>query len=155
MFGLIKLITVIQRVKNSKVEVEGQIVGEIGYGLNILLGIEKLDNKEDVDFLTKKISKFRIFPDGNKNMNLSIQDINGSALVISQFTLCADWRKGNRPGFSTSASPEIANDLYEYFIQNLKLHNISVKTGVFGAKMDVYILNDGPVTFVLNSKEYK
>ena len=111
------------------------------------------DNKNDVEFLTKKISAFRIFPDENKSMNLSIQDIKGEALVISQFTLCADWRKGNRPGFSHSAKPEIANTLYEYFIQQLKSYNIPVQSGAFGETMAVQILNDGPITFVLNSKE--
>lgn len=147
------MIAVLQRVKSSKVEVDNQIIGQIGYGLNILLGVVDSDKKSDVEFLTKKISAFRIFPDEKKAMNLSIQDINGSALVISQFTLCADWRKGNRPGFSHSAKPDIANELYKYFIQQLKNYNIPVQSGSFGATMAVHILNDGPVTFVLNSKE--
>jgi len=147
------LIAVLQRVKNSKVVIENEIVGEIEIGLNILLGVAGDDEKVDAEFLAKKISAFRIFPDENRNMNLSIKDVNGSALVVSQFTLCADWRKGNRPGFSTAGKPDIANDLYEYFMKELKNYNVPVQSGTFGAMMDVHILNDGPVTFVLNSKE--
>jgi D-aminoacyl-tRNA deacylase len=147
------LIAVLQRVQYSKVMVHNEIVGKIGKGLNILLGVSDGDNFTDADFLTKKISTFRIFPDQNHNMNLSIQDVNGSALVISQFTLCADWKKGNRPGFSNAANPEKANELYKYFIQELGKYNIPIQSGIFGAMMEVHILNDGPVTFVLNSKE--
>lgn len=147
------MIAVLQRVQNSKVVVNNEIVGKIGIGLNILLGVLEDDNFMDADFLTKKISTFRIFPDENRNMNLSIQDVNGSALVISQFTLCADLKKGNRPGFSNAANPEKANELYKYFIQELGKYNIPIQSGTFGAMMDVHILNDGPVTFVLNSKE--
>ena len=147
------MIAVLQRVKNSKVVIENEIVGEIEIGLNILLGVAGDDEKVDAEFLAKKISAFRIFPDENRNMNLSIKDVNGSALVVSQFTLCADWRKGNRPGFSTAGKPDIANDLYEYFMKELKNYNVPVQSGTFGAMMDVHILNDGPVTFVLNSKE--
>ena len=147
------MIAVLQRVKNSKVVVKNEIVGEIEIGLNILLGVAGDDEKVDAEFLAKKISAFRIFPDENRNMNLSIKDVNGSALVVSQFTLCADWRKGNRPGFSTAGKPDIANELYEYFMKELKNYNVPVQSGTFGAMMDVHILNDGPVTFVLNSKE--
>ena len=143
----------LQRVQNSKVEVDGKIIGQIAKGLNILLGVSKDDEFADADFLTKKISAFRIFPDENHNMNLSIQDVNGSALIVSQFTLCGDWRKGNRPGFSNVAKTEKANELYEYFIQELGKYNIPIQSGIFGAMMNVHILNDGPVTFVLNSKE--
>lgn len=147
------MIAILQRVKKSKVVVDGNIIGEIGNGLNILLGVANDDEKSDSDFLTKKISKFRIFPDKNRNMNLSIQDVKGSALVISQFTLCADVKRGNRPGFSYTAKPEIAIELYEYFMQKLKNYDIHVESGSFGAMMDVHLINDGPVTFVLNSKE--
>ena len=153
MCGLVNLIAVLQRVRNSKVEINGKIIGQIGIGLNILLGIVKNDKKEDVDFLTNKISKLRIFPDMNNNMNLSIQDINGSVLVISQFTLCANLKKGTKPGFSYSEKPKIANKLYEYFIKKIKKYNIPVECGSFGSKMDVHLINDGPVTFILNSKE--
>ena len=147
------MIAVLQRVKNSKIVVDGIIIGKIGNGLNILLGVANDDEKKDVDFLAKKISKFRIFSDKNHNMNLSIQDIKGSALVISQFTLCADVKRGNRPGFSYTAKPEIASELYEYFIQKLKNYDIPVESGSFGEKMEVHLINDGPITFVLNSKE--
>ena len=147
------MIAVLQRVQHSKVVVENETTGEIESGLNILLGVVEDDEKVDAEFLAKKISAFRIFPDENRNMNLSIKDVNGSALVVSQFTLCADWRKGNRPGFSTAGNPDIANELYEYFMKELKNYNIPVQSGIFGAMMDVHILNDGPVTFVLNSKE--
>ena len=147
------MIAVLQRVKSSKVVVKNEIVGEIEIGLNILLGVAGDDEKVDAEFLAKKISAFRIFPDENRNMNLSIKDVNGSALVVSQFTLCADWRKGNRPGFLTAGKPDIANELYEYFMKELKNYNVPVQSGTFGAMMDVHILNDGPVTFVLNSKE--
>ena len=146
------MIAVLQRVQYSKVVVENEIVGKIDIGLNILLGVSAEDEKADADFLAKKISAFRIFSDENRNMNLSIRDVNGSALVVSQFTLCADWRKGNRPGFSNAAKPEKANELYEYFMEELEKYEISVQSGTFGAMMDVHILNDGPVTFVLNSK---
>ncbi|MAJ45065.1 MAG: D-tyrosyl-tRNA(Tyr) deacylase [Candidatus Marinimicrobia bacterium] len=147
------MIAVLQRVQQSKVVIEGKTVGKIESGLNILIGVYKNDNKIDVEFLAKKISSFRIFPDKNHNMNLSIQDVNGSALVISQFTLCADWRNGNRPGFPLAAKPGKANELYELFINELESYGIIVQSGRFGSMMDVYILNDGPVTFVLNSKE--
>ena len=147
------MIAVLQRVKKSKVVVDGNIVGKIWNGLNILLGVADDDEISDADFLTKKISKFRIFPDKNCNMNLSIQDVKGSVLVISQFTLCADLKRGNRPGFSYTAKPEIANELYEYFIKKLKNYDIPVESGSFGATMEVHLINDGPVTFVLNSKE--
>lgn len=146
------MIVVLQRVQNSKVVVENEIIGKIDIGLNILLGVSAEDEKADADFLAKKISAFRIFSDENRNMNLSIRDVNGSALVVSQFTLCADWRKGNRPGFSNAAKPEKAKELYEYFMEELEKYEISVQSGTFGAMMDVHILNDGPVTFVLNSK---
>ena len=147
------MIAVLQRVQHSKVLVENETISEIESGLNILLGVAEDDEKVDAEFLAKKISAFRIFPDENRNMNLSIQDVNGSALVVSQFTLCADWRKGNRPGFSTAAKPEKANELYEFFMEELGNYGIPIQSGKFGAMMDVHILNDGPVTFVLNSKE--
>tara|TARA_B100001029_G_scaffold179232_1_gene188031 strand:+ start:3443 stop:3886 length:444 start_codon:yes stop_codon:yes gene_type:complete len=147
------LIAVLQRVHHSKVVVEKKIVGQIDTGLNILLGIVKDDKKNDAEFLAKKISDFRIFADKNRNMNLSIQDVNGSVLVVSQFTLCANWKKGNRPDFLNAAKPEKANELYEFFIKNMKNYGIPVYSGKFGAMMDVHILNDGPITFILDSKD--
>ena len=115
----------------------------------------KDDSETDAQFLADKIFTFRIFPDGDKNMNLSIQDVNGSILVVSQFTLCGDWRKGRRPSFSSSAPPEIAETLYLKFSHLLQDKNIPVRTGQFAAMMDVELINDGPVTFVMDSKDKK
>jgi D-aminoacyl-tRNA deacylase len=147
------LIAVLQRVSESSVSVNNEIIGQIQHGLLILLGVSKEDNESDVNFLVKKISEFRIFQDKKKHMNLSICDVNGSILVVSQFTLCADWRKGRRPSFTKAAKPEYGEMLYNLFINKLSSKGISVKTGQFGATMDVKLINDGPVTFVLDSKE--
>ena len=147
---------VIQRVLHSSVLVDGKTVGEIDQGLNILLGVVENDTEAEADILASKISKMRIFEDENEKMNLSINDIGGSALVISQFTLCADCRKGNRPSFSQSAPPDRARALYEYFTQKLRENGIKkVETGIFAADMQVYIQNDGPVTIILDSDIYK
>ena len=146
------MIAVVQRVKSASVLVEGKIIGKIDQGYLILLGVAKDDTKVDAQFLADKISTFRIFPDGDKNMNLSIQDVEGSILVVSQFTLCGDWRKGRRPSFSSSAPPEKAEQLYLHFSKLLKNNNIPVKKGQFAAMMDVELVNDGPVTFVMDSK---
>lgn len=147
---------VIQRVLNSNVSVDGKIVGEINKGLMILLGVWQNDTKEDADKLIKKIPFLRIFEDENDKMNLSCLDINGEILVVSQFTLCADCSHGRRPSFTRSAPPQEANELYEYFVEQLKKTGVSrVETGVFGADMKVGILNDGPVTIILDSKELK
>lgn len=147
---------VIQRVSNSNVKVDGETVGEIGAGLMILLGVWQNDTEEDADKLIKKIPYLRIFEDENGKMNLSCLDVNGEALVVSQFTLCADCSHGRRPSFTQSAPPDEANRLYEYFVSQLKNAGVSkVETGVFGADMKVSILNDGPVTIILDSKELK
>jgi D-tyrosyl-tRNA(Tyr) deacylase len=146
------MIAVIQRVNSASVTVDDEIISNINQGYLILLGVAKEDTEADAQFLAHKISTFRIFPDGNKNMNLSIQDIEGSILVVSQFTLCGDWRKGRRPSFSSSAPPERAEQLYLHFSKLLKSNNIPVKTGQFAALMDVELVNDGPVTFVMDSK---
>ena len=146
------MIAVVQRVKSASVLVEGKIIGKIDQGYLILLGVVKDDTKVDAQFLADKISTFRIFPDGDKNMNLSIQDVEGSILVVSQFTLCGDWQKGRRPNFSSSASPETAERLYLHFSQLLKSNNIPVHMGQFATMMDVKLVNDGPVTFVMDSK---
>lgn len=147
---------VIQRVINSSVEVDGVTVGKIGAGFNILLGIVKGDSDNEADILAGKVSKLRVFCDSKEKMNLSIMDINGSALVISQFTLCADTKKGNRPSFTISAESSEANRLYECFIAKLKENGISnVQKGVFGANMKVNILNDGPVTIILDTDTWK
>ena len=147
------MIAVVQRVKSASVLVDGKIIGKIDQGYLILLGVAKDDTEEDAQLLADKISTFRIFPDGDKNMNLSIQDVEGSILVVSQFTLCGDWRKGRRPSFSSSASPEKAEYLYLHFSKLVKNNNIPVQIGQFAAMMDVELVNDGPITFVMDSKK--
>ena len=146
------MIAVVQRVNKSWVEVNGDVVGKIGKGLNILLGVEKGDTEEDIDKLLKKIPFLRIFEDEKGKMNLSVIDINGEALVISQFTLAGNVKKGRRPSFENAEEPEKAKKLYELFVKKLSEY-IPVKTGIFAAHMVVYIENDGPVTFIINSKE--
>lgn len=146
------MIAVIQRCSRGKVTVSEKEVGEIGLGLVILLGVQKDDTESDADFLVNKISGLRIFNDENDKMNLSIKDVEGAALVISQFTLCGDTKKGRRPSFINAAAPEDGNRLYEYFMSELEKEDVPVQSGEFGAMMDVELVNDGPVTFVLNSK---
>jgi len=147
------MIAVIQRCSRGKVTVSEKVVGEIDNGLVILLGVQKGDTENDADFLVNKISGLRIFSDENDKMNLSIKDVNGSALVISQFTLCGDTKKGRRPSFIKAATPDDGNRLYEYFISEMKKGGVPIECGEFGAMMDVELVNDGPVTFVLNSKD--
>lgn len=143
----------IQRVKKASVTIEGKIYSEINQGLLILIGIEAEDTQEDIDWLAGKIAKMRIFSDENDAMNLSVQDVEGECLVVSQFTLHASTKKGNRPSFIKAARPEIAIPLYEEFILQLEnITNKSVKTGSFGAMMDVCLINDGPVTIWIDSK---
>ena len=144
---------VIQRVKSASVSVDDKIIGEIATGFLILLGVEQSDTKEDLDYLVKKIIGLRIFKDDNKNMNLSIQDVGGKALVVSQFTLCADTSRGRRPSFIKAANPEEADSMYQQFCEQLTMNNLSVQTGKFGAIMDVSLVNDGPVTIILDSRE--
>lgn len=147
---------VIQRVLNSNVKVDGKTVGKIDKGLMLLLGVWQGDTKEDADKLIKKIPQLRIFEDENEKMNLSCLDVDGEILVVSQFTLCADCSHGRRPSFTQSAPPDEANSLYEYFVKKLNEAGVSkVETGIFGADMKVSILNDGPVTIILDSKELK
>lgn len=137
----------IQRVKRASVTIDGELYSEIGKGILIFLGVEKGDAEDNADKLADKIVKLRIFEDENDKMNLSLADIGGEALIVSQFTLCGDCKKGTRPSFDKSAPPEIAQELYEYFIEQVKNRNISCKTGQFKAMMDVELVNDGPVTF--------
>ena len=145
---------ILQRVKKASVEVGNQITGNINHGLLILLGVEHDDSQEDIDWLIKKVIQLRIFPDEEDKMDLSLQDIEGEALVVSQFTLHASTKKGNRPSFTKSASPEIAEKLYNKFIECLKNKlGPKVYTGRFGANMQVSLINDGPLTFILDSKE--
>ena len=144
---------VIQRVKNASVEIAGQPTQAIGRGLLIFIGIEEADNHEDIEWLVSKIAQLRIFEDEENRMNLDIQQIRGSFLVISQFTLHASIRKGNRPSFIRAAKPEIAVPLYTSFIDQLKEKTgLTLKTGIFGAHMDITLLNDGPVTLTMDSK---
>lgn len=144
---------VIQRVLNSKVEVDNKVVGKIGKGFMVLIGIQHEDTKEIADFLIKKLLNLRVFSDENDKMNLSLKDVNGELLLVSQFTLYADCKKGNRPSFINSAKPEYANELYEYIIEKCKESGFCVQTGIFGADMKVELVNDGPVTIVLDSDE--
>lgn len=140
---------VIQRVINAMVEVEGKMVGQIKQGILIYLGVIREDTKEQADALAEKIANFRIFPDEHGRMNRSLLEVQGEILVVSQFTLAADVKKGNRPGFDCAAAPEIAIPLYEQFIHKLQQLGIHTQTGVFGAHMHVTSINDGPVTFIL------
>ena len=142
---------VIQRVKESSVSVQGEIIGSIKRGLLILLGIAKGDQKTEADYLSEKVANLRIFEDANGKMNLSLLETGGEALVISQFTLLGDCRKGRRPSFIAAAEPEDANLLYEYFANRLEDKGISVQTGKFRAMMDVALINDGPVTLIVES----
>ena len=144
---------VVQRVKESKVEVKGETVGAIGPGLLILLGVGKDDSDKDCHYLANKIAHLRIFSDTKGAMNLSLMDIGGAALVVSQFTLWGDCRKGRRPSFVGAAPPERARELYEHFIGLLREKGIHVATGRFQEMMDVYLLNDGPVTLMLDSEK--
>ena len=144
---------VIQRVKQASVEVEGKTVGKIRDGLVILLGVTHNDCEEDANYLARKICDLRIFEDPDQKMNLSLRDVEGEVLAISQFTLYANTRKGRRPSFIEAAVPEKANSLYEYFIACIKNENIAVSSGIFGAMMLIRIDNYGPVTIILNSDD--
>lgn len=139
----------IQRVSEASVRVEGQVTGQIEKGLLILLGVGSGDYRELADQLALKISRLRIFEDEKNKMNRSLADIHGEALVVSQFTLYADCRKGNRPSFTGAAAPELANELYVYFCEALRNLGVPVQTGIFGADMKVSLINDGPVTILL------
>ncbi len=144
---------ILQRVSEASVRVEGKVKGEIGTGMMLLLGIEHDDNKEDADWLIQKITQMRIFSDDEGKMNLSIRDIGGRFLVVSQFTLHASTKKGNRPSFIKAARPEHAVPLYSYFIEKLELESEShVEKGEFGADMKVSLINDGPATIFMDSK---
>ncbi len=140
---------VLQRVKKASVSIEGRISGSINKGILILLGIHKDDTIDQADFLAAKCVDLRIFPDSEGKMNLSLKEINGEALIVSQFTLYGDCRKGRRPSYTNAAFPEKGNELYEYFVKKMREHVKEVQTGVFGAMMDVELINDGPVTIIL------
>lgn len=140
---------VIQRVKKAKVEVEEKVVGEIEKGFLVLVGITHTDTKQEADYLAKKLCNLRVFEDENQKMNKNLKDVNGKLLIVSQFTLYANCKDGNRPSFTDAAKPEMANVLYEYFCEKCQEYQIEVQKGIFGADMQVSLINDGPVTIVM------
>jgi len=143
---------VIQRVKESEVKVKGRLVGRIGRGMVVLLAVGKDDTADDIEYLTKKLAELRIFEDENGKMNCSISEAKGAFLVVSQFTLLGDCEKGRRPSFDKAADPQKAEQLYNQFVDKLKIQGFEVATGEFRAMMDVFLVNDGPVTLILESK---
>jgi len=147
------MIAVLQRVTSASVTIDDQVIGSIGQGLVVLLGVHRDDTEADSTFLVEKAANLRIFSDDAGKMNLSLLDVGGSALAVSQFTLVGDWRKGRRPSYINAAAPEEGELLYEHFIDGLRERDIPVASGRFGAMMQVQLVNDGPVTFVLDSKE--
>ncbi|ARU27896.1 D-aminoacyl-tRNA deacylase [Cellvibrio sp. PSBB006] len=146
------MLGLIQRVKRGAVEVDGKIVGAIEQGILLLLGVEKTDTEASADKLLDKVLAYRIFADQDNKMNCNVQQINGGVLVVSQFTLAADTRKGLRPSFSSAAPPAQAEQLYDYFVARLRERHLQVATGIFAADMQVSLLNDGPVTFMLQAE---
>lgn len=143
---------VIQRVKSSSVTVSGELIGNIGKGLLVLLGVASSDKTDDAKYLADKIANLRIFEDGDHKLNRSLIDMEGEMLVISQFTLLGDCKKGRRPSFVKAASPELANELYKQFVEHVRQKGITVKTGRFQTMMEVSLINDGPVTLIVESK---
>ena len=144
---------IVQRVSSASVEIEGKITGEVAHGLMILLCAVHSDSETEAEYLARKIAKLRIFSDQNDKTNLSIMDVGGSALVVSQFTLAANWKKGNRPSFIGAAEPEIANHLYEHFCQTMREEDVPVETGEFAAKMQVSLTNEGPFTIWMDTED--
>ena len=144
---------VIQRVSEASVEISGEVVGKIGVGLLVLLAVARNDERGDADYLAEKITNLRIFADDEGKMNRSLLDTGGAMLVVSQFTLYGDVRRGRRPSYSDAAEPEKANELYEYFVERVRSLGVKVQTGVFQAMMKVRLVNDGPVTILLDSQK--
>lgn len=143
----------VQRVSSAKVDVGFKTVGKINKGFLVLIGVTHTDTKEIADYLVKKLCNLRVFKDENSKMNLSIKDVDGELLIVSQFTLYADCQHGNRPSFVNSAKPDMANELYEYFVERCRREVKNVETGIFGADMKVSLLNDGPVTIMLEKED--
>ena len=143
---------VVQRVKHASVTINGTVNGKINNGFLVLLGVQSTDSEQDVDYLVKKVTNLRIFSDENDKMNLSLKDVNGELLIVSQFTSYANCKEGNRPSFVEAAKPDVAIPLYEYFVSECKKIIPVVETGIFGADMKVDLLNDGPVTIIMDSK---
>ena len=144
---------VLQRVKQAAVEVQGKITGEIERGICLLVGIEKGDSEDDAQYLAKKVVELRIFPDKEGKMNLSLSEARGGVLAVSQFTLAGSTKKGRRPSFDSAELPEKAEELFGYFVDLIRQRGIKIETGVFGSMMDVRMVNDGPVTFILEKKK--
>ena len=144
---------VVQRVKYTKLEVDGELISEIPFGLTVFLGVKTGDSEKQADFLMRKISALRVFEDENGKMNLSVKDVGGEVLLVSQFTLYGDANKGNRPSFTLAERPERAEPLYEYAVNALREQGVTVKKGVFGADMKISQLNDGPVTILLEKED--
>jgi len=142
---------VVQRVREARVEVDGRVTGRIGLGLLVLVGIAITDTRREADYMADKVAGLRIFPDEAGRMNRDIGDSGGGLLIVSQFTLCGDTRRGRRPSFAGAAGPEQARALYEYFVESLRARGLPVETGTFQAFMSVHLINDGPVTIVLDS----
>lgn len=143
----------VQRVSSAKVDVDSKTVGKINNGFLVLIGVTHTDTREIADYLVKKLCNLRVFKDENSKMNLSIKDVDGELLIVSQFTLYADCHHGNRPSFVNSTKPDMANELYEYFVEKCRKEVKNVETGIFGADMKVSLLNDGPVTIMLEKED--
>ncbi len=143
--------TVVQRVTEARVEAQGAVTGRIGHGLLVLVGVAKTDTSRDADYLAEKLAGLRIFPDEAGRMSRDVREAGGSVLIVSQFTLCGDVRRGRRPSFDAAAGPDQARILYEYFVEAVRARGVPVETGAFQALMSVHLVNDGPVTIVVDS----
>ncbi len=143
--------TVVQRVKEARVEMDGRVAGQIGVGLLVLVGVAKTDTRRDADYMADKVTGLRVFPDEAGKMNHDVKESGGSLLIVSQFTLYGDVRRGRRPSFDGAAGPEQARELYDYFVEKVRARGVPVETGCFQALMSVHLINDGPVTIIVDS----